>query len=99
MRHTLRCESAARDAVSDILQAWVDPKHFGGSRLSIVKMRFRQDRRENGAYLGIFAAFEEWSDANESDIVIPQHNIILVVSGNSEDILEDLPTELARGKR
>jgi hypothetical protein len=38
--------------------------------------------------LGVFAAFEEGSNANESNVVIPHYSIVLVISGNLEDILE-----------
>lgn len=42
--------------------------------------------------LGVFAAFEEWGDANEADIIIPHHDVILLVSRNFKSVLEDFET-------
>ena len=47
-------------------------------------------------YLGILAALEKWSDANESNIIIPHNSVILVISRNFEYVLEDCKSESAR---
>ena len=39
--------------------------------------------------LGVFATLKERSDANESNIVVPHHSVILVVSRDFEYVLKD----------
>jgi hypothetical protein len=40
-------------------------------------------------HLCVIEAFEEWSNANESDVVIPHHGVFLVVSWDLENVLKD----------
>jgi hypothetical protein len=48
-----------------------------------------QGKSKEATDLGVFAAFEEGSNTNESNIIIPHHNVILVISRNFENVLED----------
>ena len=44
---------------------------------------------EKKSDLGVFATLEERSDANKSDIIVPHHRVILVISRNFEYVLKD----------
>jgi hypothetical protein len=39
--------------------------------------------------LRVFATFEERRDANKSDIIVPHHCVVLVISRNFEYVLKD----------
>ena len=38
--------------------------------------------------LGVFAAFEEWGDSHEADIVVPHDCVVLVVVWHLKGVLE-----------
>lgn len=46
----------------------------------------RSDRRL--AYLGVFTALEKGSNANETDIVVPHHGVLLLIVWNLEGVLK-----------
>ena len=90
---TLRCQCSSCDAVGDLFEAGIQVEHFCWGCLLIFN---RASRNENGITdLRVFAALEERSDANEANIVIPHHNIILVISRYFEGVLEDCNCESA----
>ena len=39
-------------------------------------------------FLGVFATFEEWSDPNESNVVIPHNAVFFLISWNFENVLK-----------
>lgn len=39
--------------------------------------------------LRILAAFEEWRNANESNVIIPEDSIFTLIAGDLERVLED----------
>jgi hypothetical protein len=57
-----------------------------------------EGKRNGITDLGVFAAFKKWRDANETDIVIPHHNVILVISRNFEGVLEDCNRRISMGR-
>jgi hypothetical protein len=85
---TLCGESTSCDAVRDFLQAGVHVQHFGWCCLRNCQSEF-DALLDGDANLGVLATFEERCDAYESDVVVPHHGVLLVVSRDFEYVLKD----------
>jgi len=85
--------------VSDFLKARVQVKHFCWRCLLSVNEASRKGKKQNGITdFGVFATLEERSDANETNIIIPHHNVFLLVSRNFESVLENCHRQISKGQ-
>ncbi len=58
-----------------------------------------KEKKQNGITdFGVFATLEEWSDANEPNIVIPHHDIFLLVSRSFESVLKNCNQQISKGQ-
>lgn len=86
---TLGHDGTSCDAVGDVAQSRVHVEHLGW--LCLPNSSARQTRifqSVQTTYLGVFATFEKWSHAHETNVVIPHDGILALVTGDFEGVLE-----------
>jgi hypothetical protein len=72
--------------MADIAESVVQVQHLCWSRLAPVNTRMPCSSFFTD--LGVFAAFEEWRNADETDVVVPKNGVLTFIAGYLEGVLE-----------